>query len=263
MVSCTTVRDLLPEHALGVTGQRETVIVERHLAWCAACRKESQDLARAAVTLAYALPSAAEPEDLQPRVVAAVRHVAGRPARTPTGRMRRVGTLVLAAALAVSGLGVGAVVARRSSPDEQTIASSERAKDALLEFVTLIEDYEFVDPETDVFLGVLGPETAGRGRGTAMTIVVPTVEDRAVVMVTGLTDRPARLPYRVEIADGLGNFVEVGTIVDLDPGGEATVATITSRDLTPFVNVLVTDARDRLVLRGTLRERTSVPSPSP
>jgi negative regulator of sigma E activity len=51
-------------------------------------------------------------------------------------------------------------------------------------------------------------------------------------------------------------------VSELDSGGGATVARVLPRDLTRYVNVLVTDARDRVVLRGTLRERTSVPSPA-
>jgi anti-sigma factor RsiW len=286
MVSCSVVRELLTEHALGVTGPRESLIVERHLAWCAACRKEAQDLSRATAALAFAAPPANPPADLEDQVVEAVHKISGhkisghkisghkisghtisgRPAsRGPRGprRSRRVGTLVLAAAIAVSGLGLGAVIAQRSAPEDQTDAAAERAKDALSEFTQLFEESRLIDPEADVLLGVLGPEGAGRARGTAMTIVVPRLEDRAVVMVTGLPDRAARLPYRVAIADGKGNIVEVGIVSELDPGGEATVITSVSRDLTSFVNVFVTDVHDRVVLRGTLRERTSVPSPAP
>lgn len=262
MVTCSTVRDLLAEHALGVTGPRETGVVDRHLAWCAACRKESHDLARASATLAYALPPATPEPELEQRVVDGVHAVSGiRPGRPR--RTRRASVLLLAAAVALSGLGMGAVIARRTDPDDQIAARTAQAKDAWDAFRRLIEDSTLVDPETDVFLGVLGPEGAGRASGTAMTIVVPTVEDRAVVMVTGLDDRPARLPYRVAIADGKGHIVEVGRVRELAPGGEATVATIAIRDLTHYVNVFVTDARERVVLRGTLRERTSVPSPSP
>lgn len=263
MVSCSVVRGLLTEHALGVAGPRDALIVERHLAWCAACRKEVQELARATAMFAYATPPANLPDDLEDRVVDAVQRAAGRPISPRRRAARRAGTLVLAAAIALSGLGVGAVIARRSAPSEQTEVAADRAGKALEEFSRVVEDLRFMDPEADVFLGVLGPETTGRARGTAMTIVAPWLKDRAVVMVTGLPDTPARLPYRVAIADGMGTIIDVGTVSSLDPGGEATVIASVSRDLTPFVNVFVTDARDRVVLRGTLRERTSVPSPAP
>lgn len=263
MVSCSVVRELLTEHTLGVAGAREALIVERHLAWCAACRKEAQDLARAAATFAYATPPANLPSGLEDRVVDAVQRVAGRPVSGRRRTARRAGTLVLAAAIALSGLGAGAVIARRSAPEEQTEVVADRASQALTEFSRLIDDSRFMDPEAGVFLGVLGPESAGRARGTAMTIVVPRLKDRVVVMVTGLPEGGARLPYRVAIADGMGTIIDVGTFSTLDPGGEATAIASVSRDLTPFVNVFVTDARDRVVLRGTLRERTSVPSPAP
>jgi hypothetical protein len=265
MVSCSTVRGLLPEHALGTLSAREETIVDRHLAWCAACRKESADLSRAAATIAFALAPAMPPAELEDRVVRRVRAVAGHRRSTSTRprRARRAGTLVVAAALALSGLGVGAVIARRSSPVEQEAASAERAADAFEAFRAFIEGSELVDPDSDVFLGMLGPETSGRGGGSVLTIVVPTVPDQAVVMMSGLPDRAALLPYRITLADGKGRVVDLGEVSDLDTGGGATVARVVPRDLTRYVNVLVTDASDRVVLRGTLRERTSVPSPSP
>ena len=42
-MNCAAVRDLLPEHALGV-GNGEVAAIEKHLSWCAACRKEARDL---------------------------------------------------------------------------------------------------------------------------------------------------------------------------------------------------------------------------
>jgi hypothetical protein len=265
VVSCTAIRDLLSEHALGVAGSRESAIVERHLAWCAACRKESRDLTRAAATLAYALPPVSPSVDLEERIVREVGGLGDRRAPEPARlrRSRRAGTLVLAAAIALSGLGVGAVIASRATPEEQAAASTARTKDALDAFSAMIEQSVLVDPETDAFLGILGPEGAIRGGGTALTIVVPTVEDQAIVMVNGLPDRQSMLPYRVELSNGHGRVLVVGKIPEVDSGGDATLARVVGRDLSGYVNVIVTDSRDRVVLRGTLRERASVPSPSP
>lgn len=265
MVSCTTVRDLLTEHALGVAGTRESAIVDRHLAWCAACRKESQDLERAAATLAFALAPAGPPADLGDRVVDDVQALSGRRGRIPAGprRVRRAGVVALAAAIALSGLGVGAVIARRSTPDEQAAVAAQRVKDAAEGLGDLFERAALFDPESDVLLGMLRPDVSGRGSGSALTIAVPSVDDRSVVMIAGLADRAGSLPYRITLADGEGHVVLLGAVTQLDSGGGATIARVTGRDLTSYVNVLVTDAHDRVVLRGTLRERTSVPSPAP
>src|SRR6476619_852106 len=73
VVNCPAVRDRLPEHALGIADHHDVHAVERHLAWCAACRKEARDLERAAATLAFAPAPAAPPRELEERIVAAAR----------------------------------------------------------------------------------------------------------------------------------------------------------------------------------------------
>lgn len=60
-MNCPAVRDRLPEHALGVVDHHDATAIERHLAWCAACRKEARDLERAAATMAFALAPAYPP----------------------------------------------------------------------------------------------------------------------------------------------------------------------------------------------------------
>ena len=60
-MTCLEVRELLPEHAIGVLGEPERERIQRHLQWCAGCRKEAGDLGQAAATLAFALAAGAGP----------------------------------------------------------------------------------------------------------------------------------------------------------------------------------------------------------
>jgi predicted anti-sigma-YlaC factor YlaD len=86
-VNCPAVRDRLPEHALGVADHHDVHAIERHLAWCAACRKEARDLERAAATLAFAPAPVVPPRELEERIVTAVRP--DRPSTTTTKPARR------------------------------------------------------------------------------------------------------------------------------------------------------------------------------
>src|SRR5919206_3169097 len=74
--ACAAVRDQLAEHAVGVLLPRERRAVERHLEWCAACRKEATELETAAATLAFALPPADVPPSLFERIRSAIARVA-------------------------------------------------------------------------------------------------------------------------------------------------------------------------------------------
>ena len=80
-MTCLAVRDRFPEYALGTLIREERAEVERHLAFCAACRKETSELQGAASVLAFALRPAEPEGQLEPRVVEAVASVAARPPR--------------------------------------------------------------------------------------------------------------------------------------------------------------------------------------
>ncbi|MFB3739371.1 MAG: anti-sigma factor, partial [Candidatus Velamenicoccus archaeovorus] len=72
-MSCLEVREQLPEFAVGVLPPAERAEVERHLAWCAGCRKEAGELGAAAATFAFTLPQTEPPAGLADRIVAAIR----------------------------------------------------------------------------------------------------------------------------------------------------------------------------------------------
>jgi hypothetical protein len=249
-VNCPAVRDRLPEHALGVADHHDVHAVERHLAWCAACRKEARDLERAAATLAFAPAPVVPPEELEERIVTAVRR--NRPTTTTPGRRpgRRVGVVLVAAALMIAGLGAGAVLGRRDGPPVDPATQAQQQDRAFEKFQRIIQSIATADPRTKAAVGLLTPSGESPWRGAALVIVSPSGDDRVVVTVDGLP--LGRRPYRVELTDGHGGAIAVAVVRHLDGEGGAMVGRIVTRDLTDYVRVVVSDARGRIVLTGVL-----------
>jgi predicted anti-sigma-YlaC factor YlaD len=267
-VTCTAVRERLTEHALGGLSARESTAVDRHLAWCAACRKEAGELERASATLAFAVAPQDPPAALEDRVVDAVRRVAAPQSRVHMSGARRSRlTLVAAAAamLAVLGTGWGAVMANRAARSDQAAQREvERTQSALERFEELVRSLEFGDPENEVLLGSLHPAKTGGGGGSALTLVSPTIADMAIVLVEGVPDELRdRLPLTVRLRGPQGALL-VGRIDGdgLDDGGAGTV-TREFADLTGYDTVIVRDVGGGVVLRGSMQTRATVTSPSP
>ena len=247
-MNCPAVRDRLPEHALGVADHHDVHAIERHLAWCAACRKEARDLERAAATLAFAPAPAAPPRELEERIVAAARRDRPSPPMTKPGRGRRFGVVLVAAALTIAGLGAGAVLGRRDAPPPGKPSTQAQQQDAAFErFQRIIQS---AGPDTKAAVGLLTPSGKVPWRGAALVIVSPSGDDQVVVTVDGLPR--ARGPYRIALTDGHGHAVPVAVVRHLDKEGGAMKGRVMARDLTDYVRVVVTDARGRTVLTGVL-----------
>jgi hypothetical protein len=253
-VNCLGVRERLTEQTLGVLPQAERIVVERHLEWCAACRKEAAELQRAAATLAYSVAPVEPPADLEERVVGAVRSAAGRRRASAPRRSRVAAASVLAAMLALSGLGWGAVMAGRAERfEEQADAAQEQQREAVIRLQEVFADLPGLDPGAIVEVStLLSPRLLG-GRGDALVLLSPSGDDLAFVLVDGLTGlRPGQLPLRVQlVTDGSRRLVlgEIGTLDQAGGGGDFGTF---SEDLTDVSAVVVRDARGRILLRGTL-----------
>ncbi|HSL11649.1 MAG TPA: zf-HC2 domain-containing protein [Actinomycetota bacterium] len=264
-MNCATARDRLSEHALGVVGGREADALDRHLEWCAACRKEARDLGRAAAVLPYALAPAEPSAELEDRIVDAVRVAAGggRPVAAPR-RSRLATVAVLAAAMAVSGLGWGAVMAGRASRAEESAeAAAVRSQRAIFRFSEVFDGLEFAD--SDVQLGLLVPtEIGGGASGTAATVVVPGANDTVLVVMSGLVAE-GDAPYTVALRGGPEDSLVVGVVPSalIATDGTAEFAATPVDDLRRFDRVVVTNTHGDVVLRGALEARVPVPSPSP
>ena len=154
-MNCATARDRLAGRALGGVSSSEGQAIDRHLAWCAACRKESSELDDAAATLVLALAPSEPAPDLEARVVEAVRRSAAKGRPIPH-RGRLAVALAIAGMVAVSALGWGAVMAGRAARFAATAAQQEqRTADAARRFADYLNSAEFNDPGNQVYIGTL------------------------------------------------------------------------------------------------------------
>ena len=254
-MNCLTVRERLAEHALGVLRDGDASSVDRHLEWCAACRKEAGELQRAAATLAYSVAPAEPPAALEERVVGVVRDAAGRRRAAAPRRSRVAAAGVLAATLTLSGLGWGAVMAGRVERARQQAATArEQRQEALSKFEDLLlTQLPGVDPEAIAEVSTLLSPRLREGRGDALVLLSPSGDDLAFVLVNGLTEvRPGQLPLEVRlVGSGSLQFV-VGKIRTLNSGGEGGVYKTFVEDLTEASAVVIRDARGKVLLNGTL-----------
>jgi hypothetical protein len=258
--TCLEVRDLLPELAVGVLPLAERDRVERHLRWCAGCRKEAGELGAAAATFGFALAPVTPAADLGDRVVERVRAAAGRPGRRR--RIRAVATALVAGALAVGGLGWGAVMASRAERFADRAAQAEEQRvEALRVFERRVLTPLFPSgdvPSHETHLGQLYPTSDGEGGGAALELVSPTMIDFSIVIVNGFDPKATdRLPYRVELLNPRGRTLRAGLITSLDDEGGAEVYhQFDAKDLAGYTTVRVVDANGATVLRGTVDQST-------
>jgi hypothetical protein len=252
-VTCLEVRELLPEHAIGVLGELEHERIQRHLQTCAGCRKEAGDLGQAASTLAFALAPVPVPDGLGDRVVARVRSAAGAPS---TRRRARTATVALvAAALVFASLGWGAVMAGRAERFADRAAQAQREQAIAIEHFqqvlgNVIPGGSLSDNETHI--GQLAPVAAGTGGGFALQLVSPRILDFVMVIVNGLAD-PSVLPLRVQLVNDRGRVLRAGRIDALDANGGAEVYhQFRTQGLAGFTTVNVVDPAGRVVLTTTV-----------
>jgi hypothetical protein len=252
-VNCLAVRELLPELAVGVLSPTDREEVERHLRWCAGCRKESAELGQAAATVAFALSPAPVPQGLGERIVERIRRTAGAPGTQR--RARTAAASIVAAMVAVASLGWGAVMAGRADRFAERAEQAERERAAALErfqkvFAGIIPGQEL--PEEQTHLAQLAPEPEGQGGGAILQLVSPNLLDFTIVIVNGLDPAvTGALPYRVQLLNAAGEMLKAGRIDELDAdGGAEEYHEFRNRDLRGYTTVRVVNATGDVVLTG-------------
>lgn len=253
-MSCVEIREQLPEFAVGVLPEPERVAVERHLHWCAGCRKEASELGAALVTFAYALEPAPIPRGLGDRIVTRIRQAAGAPG---TSRRTRVSAaLAIAAMITVAALGWGSAMAGRADRfADQAAAAEARRETALAQFARVVRGLVPISqlPVAETHMGQLVPTVGHLGGGAVLQLVSQRTLDFTIVIVNGLERDQAQMPYRVTLQNAVGETLRVGRISGLDSaGGADAYREFEDQDLTGFTIVLVTNASGEIVLSGTI-----------
>jgi hypothetical protein len=265
-VNCLAVRERLAEHALGVLTDGDGSSLDRHLEWCAACRKEAGELQRAAATLAYSVAPVEPPAELEERVVETVRAAASRREAASPRRSRIAAAGVLAAMLALSGLGWGAVMAGRAGRlEDQVDRQRQRQQEALASFrEEVIAQIEGADPKTVIESATLVSARGRSGAGDATVVLAPSTDDLVLVALIGLDGlRAHQFPLEVRLVGNRANAFVVGRIRELDSGDGGVVWGRFVESLTAFEAVEVRDARGKVLLHGSLGARGEIPSSGP
>lgn len=239
-MNCLAVRQRLPEHALSSLPPREAATVASHLAWCAACRKESAELHEGAATLAFAAAPAEPPETLEDEAVGAVQRRARR--HTATNRRLRLASAVaiaatiIAVAVTASNLWFGAAVDARDDPAANRLDMQRAQQQAQARFEQILNSFQATAGEGGQFATLVAPgNRPGRGWGFVM---LSRGKDVAGVRLLDLDVGKGALPYHVWIKYGLGGRVKIGDIESLDRAGGAEMFAkvgIDLRDASRFV----------------------------
>jgi predicted anti-sigma-YlaC factor YlaD len=216
-VTCVEVRDRLTEHALGLLDQDQLWQIERHLEWCAGCRKESAELHEGAEAVGLSFPQASPRPALEERVVHEVLTAAGkrpRVARRRTFRVMAVATLA-AAIMAIGAVGWG--FSQRHRADELTAAvdSALKSTEGLAALVKTFQTQ--LQTTGTVFQASLYPGPARQPAGTAVVFTAPRGSGFALIHV--VTPLPsAEGPFSVVLVDRNGHTRTVGQLERREDG---------------------------------------------
>jgi putative zinc finger protein len=243
-MDCPAVRQLLAEYVLGTLEEDRRRVVERHLEWCAGCRKEMAELAEGAAAVVTALAPAEPPVGLEDRVVGAIKDAADRRDRRQRPGVGLVAAGV-AALVAVGAFGWAVAMNGRVTELQDAVGSAQvRAREfekVLREILIEADDGRILSADL-VGIG----DAAGGGRGILFDS--PGGLDWALVITGGLP--PEDGPYLAYVTTG-GQRHRLGRLSPSSPG-ELAVYRIFSQDVSGAHWISVRDRSGQTVLRGSV-----------
>ena len=237
-MDCTVVREELPEHAIGTLAADRRAEVDAHLAWCAGCRKEAEQLADGAAVAGLA--SAGDvPTGLEAGVVNSVRRAAG---RRPRSRGARVGLAVAAAIALLSGGLAVAMAGRVERLEDEAASARDEAERTGREFQEVLEE---VGGQTPILAAPL--DGAGDAGGRALLFDAIRDRDFVVLIVGGLPRSDG--PYLAYLLSPSERRLSVGRLNPSVPGQLERHRFF--RDLAGYRELVVVDRAGQTVLTGS------------
>ena len=246
-MTCLQVRERLTEHALGLLPKPDAREVERHLEWCAGCRKESTELQEGAASVAFSLPLAEPRASLEWRIVDRLSGTSRD--RKPSRRgFRILVAATLSATLGAVGAMSWAIAERHRAADIQAITDAQVKRE--IENVKKLEALVATFTSTKPLEARLRPTPGFSGDGVA--VIYPVANGADLYLVSIQPPKFVVAPYKVSLLDGAGRTVAGGQLAETTKGGLLWWE-ISGKDLSKVVSVEIVDHFDRMVLKGAVK----------
>lgn len=242
-MTCLEVRDRLTEHSLGLLSRVDAGDVERHLRWCAGCRKESSELQEGASMMALSLPSIEPPPSLESRVVERITAVAGT-SRIPSRRRVRLLTAATLTAAMIALSAVGWAITERGQVQhirQETIAQIKQVKD----LERILQSLEANPLEAKLF-----PILDATGSGRVLIYSSPDAPDFILASVSLV--EPARGKPAIALTDRAGRVIS-GGVLARNNNGVLIFYEESGKNLSRGTSVTVMDGSGRPVLGGLVQ----------
>lgn len=240
-MTCLEVRERLTEHSLGLLAAVDARGVERHLQWCAGCRKESAELQEGAEMLALALPPADPPASLESRIVARITSAAGSNRPPSRSRMRILVAATLTAVMLALGATGWAIAERGEAQSIREATAEQIRRTEVLE--RLLESLE-ANPREANLLPILGAQGTGR-------VVIYSSPEEPDFIHASVYSLPESSRYTIELRDPAGRLLSRGELVESN-NGTLIYFEYSGKNLSRGTRVIVLDASGRPVLTGTV-----------
>jgi hypothetical protein len=249
---CMQLRGRLAEHAVSTLPEKERRELDRHLEWCAGCRKEARELQEGAATAGLSLAPVDPPAHLEDRVVSSIRNaVPG-----GSGRRRRMGlrsVTVVAAVIGLLGITLAGVLFARQQSTQQALDSSKRQRhEMLVKLDKLLTTLHGTGQPSHIEQLVLRPVGGSHGVGGALLDIPKSSRFSAELqlLVAGLD--PSRVPYRVWLLGPGGQRFMIPGYIALDQTGGGELSWF-GRALPNYSTVEIRDRGGKRVLTGSFR----------